>query len=68
MSENNNFNLAIYVDGDNANFRDFSSVYNEIKKYGRIIIAKIYGDWTKNDSYISGFIQSNLVFVEITTT
>ena len=44
-----NLNLAIYVDGDNANYKDFSYVYKEIKNYGRIIIAKIYGDWTKNE-------------------
>jgi uncharacterized protein (TIGR00288 family) len=47
MSENNiTDNIAVYIDGDNASYNDFSSVHKEIKKYGRIIIGRIYGDWS----------------------
>lgn len=47
MSDNNiTDNIAVYIDGDNASYNDFSSVHKEIKKYGRIIIGRIYGDWS----------------------
>ena len=50
MSDSNiNKNIAVYIDGDNANYKDFNFVYEEIKKHGRIIIGKIYGDWTKTE-------------------
>lgn len=42
-------NIAVYIDGDNASHKDFSYVYEEIKKYGRIIIGRIYGDWTRSE-------------------
>ena len=46
---NNTSNIAIYVDGDNANYKDFEYVYDEIKKIGRVIIRRIYGDWTNSN-------------------
>ena len=47
MTENNiTDNIAVYIDGDNASYNDFSFVHKEIKKYGRIIIGRIYGDWS----------------------
>lgn len=50
MSEDNiTDNIAVYIDGDNANYNDFSFVHKEIKKYGRIIIGRIYGDWTRSE-------------------
>lgn len=42
-------NIAVYIDGDNARYKDFDFVYEEIKKQGRIIIGRIYGDWTKSE-------------------
>ena len=45
---NNTSNIAIYIDGDNANYKDFNYVYEEIKKIGRVIIRNIYGDWTNS--------------------
>lgn len=42
-------NIGVYVDGDNANYKNFNNVYDEIKKHGRIISAKIYGDWTRSE-------------------
>ena len=39
-------NIAVYIDGDNASSKYFDNEYNEIKKYGRIIIGRIYRDWT----------------------
>ena len=50
MSEQNlTSNIAVYIDGDNANYKDFNYVYEEIKKHGRIIIGRIYGDWTRSE-------------------
>ena len=42
-------NIAVYIDGDNANYKEFTEIYEEIKSYGRIIIGRIYGDWTKTE-------------------
>jgi len=47
LEQNITSNIAVYIDGDNANYKDFSYVYEEIKKHGRVIIGRIYGDWTK---------------------
>lgn len=50
MNEHNiTSNIAVYIDGDNASHKDFSYVYEEIKKHGRVIIGRIYGDWTKTE-------------------
>ena len=50
MSEHNiTSNIAVYIDGDNASHNDFHFVYDEIKKHGRVIIGRIYGDWTKTE-------------------
>jgi uncharacterized LabA/DUF88 family protein len=50
MSDNTiSDNIAVYIDGDNASHKDFSYVFEEIKKYGRIIIGRIYGDWTRTE-------------------
>lgn len=42
-------NIAVYIDADNASYKNFKNVYKEVKKYGRIIIGRIYGDWTRNE-------------------
>lgn len=50
MNENTiTSNIGVYIDGDNANHKDFLYVYEEIKKHGRVIIGRIYGDWTKTE-------------------
>lgn len=49
MNSDNNNNIAVYIDADNANSKDFLMVYNEIKKYGNVITGRIYGDWTRDD-------------------
>ena len=50
-------NIAVYIDADNASYKDFKNVYKEIKKYGRIIIGRIYGDWTRNEIKIGKIFQ-----------
>ena len=41
--------IAVYIDGDNASHRDMEAILNEIKSYGRIIISRVYGDWSKEN-------------------
>lgn len=50
MSDQNlTSNIALYIDGDNANYKDFLYIFEEIKKHGRVIIGRIYGDWTRTE-------------------
>ena len=41
--------IAIYIDGDNVSSKDIDIILNEIKNYGRIIISRVYGDWSQNN-------------------
>src|SRR5688500_17402944 len=38
--------FAVLIDGDNAQPSSLKHVLLEVKKYGRITIKRIYGDWT----------------------
>lgn len=40
------FNIAILIDGDNAQPRLLKQVIEEVSKYGKATIRRIYGDWT----------------------
>ncbi len=39
-------NIAVLVDGDNAPARLIQEMLDEISKYGKATIRRIYGDWT----------------------
>ena len=45
--ENGNNKIAILVDGDNAQSRLLKPILEEVSKYGKVTIRRIYGDWTK---------------------
>lgn len=45
----NNESIAIYIDGDNASYKDADIILNEIRNYGRIIISRVYGDWSQEN-------------------
>jgi hypothetical protein len=45
MSEKK-FNIAILIDGDNAQPKLLKETIEEVSKYGKAIIRRIYGDWT----------------------
>lgn len=47
MSENI-IKIAILVDGDNAQPKLFKSIVDEVSKYGKVTVRRIYGDWTDN--------------------
>lgn len=41
-----NKNIAILVDGDNAQAKLLEVILEEVSKYGNVTIRRIYGDWT----------------------
>ena len=41
-----NFNIAILIDGDNAQPKILKEMLEEVAKYGKATIRRIYGDWT----------------------
>lgn len=41
-----NINIALLIDGDNISASFLSDIMDEISKYGRVTIKKVYGDWT----------------------
>lgn len=44
----NTIKIAILVDGDNAQPKLFKSIVDEVSKYGKVTVRRIYGDWTEN--------------------
>lgn len=45
MSETK-FNIAVLIDGDNAQAKLMKEFLEEVSKYGKATIRRIYGDWT----------------------
>ncbi len=41
-----NFNIAVLIDGDNAQPKLLKEFLEEVAKYGKATIRRIYGDWT----------------------
>lgn len=39
--------IAILIDGDNAQARLLKPILEEVSKYGKVTIRRIYGDWTR---------------------
>ncbi len=46
MVENRTNKIAILVDGDNAQAKLLKPILEEVSKYGKVTIRRIYGDWT----------------------
>ena len=44
--ENTKFNIAVLIDGDNAQPKLIKEILEEVSKYGKATIRRIYGDWT----------------------
>lgn len=42
----NKFNIAVLIDGDNAQAKLIKEILEEVSKYGKATIRRIYGDWT----------------------
>jgi len=42
-------NIAMLIDGDNAQALYLQNIIEETSKHGRITIKRIYGDWSRND-------------------
>ena len=41
------FNIAVLIDGDNAQPKLLQAIIEEVSKYGKATIRRIYGDWTQ---------------------
>ena len=41
--------IALFIDGDNTSYKDIEIILEEVKNYGRIIISRVYGDWSKEN-------------------
>lgn len=44
--DSNTKNIAILVDGDNAQAKLLGNILEEVSTYGKVTIRRIYGDWT----------------------
>lgn len=42
------FNIAVLIDGDNAQAKLIKEIIEEVSKYGKATIRRIYGDWTQS--------------------
>lgn len=42
----NKFNISVLIDGDNAQPKLIKEIIEEVSKYGKATIRRIYGDWT----------------------
>lgn len=40
------FNIAVLIDGDNAQAKLIKEIIEEVSKYGKVTVRRIYGDWT----------------------
>ncbi|MCO5249230.1 MAG: NYN domain-containing protein [Chitinophagales bacterium] len=47
------FNIAVLIDGDNAQPKLLKEIIEEVSKYGKATIRRIYGDWTSQ--YMNGW-------------
>ena len=43
--------IALLIDGDNAEAALIEAMLNEVAKFGRITIKRIYADWTRNQMH-----------------
>ena len=50
MEQSINSTIAVFIDSDNVSPKDMPLIINEIKNYGRIIISRIYTDWSKESN------------------
>ncbi|MGA9141396.1 MAG: NYN domain-containing protein [Methanocella sp.] len=46
--ENNSKNIAMLIDGDNAQPSLIEEILSEAGKYGNVTVRRIYGDWTQS--------------------
>lgn len=54
--------IAILVDGDNAQSKILKSILEEVSKYGKVTIRRIYGDWTSSHMNRYKELLNNLSF------
>jgi uncharacterized LabA/DUF88 family protein len=47
MKEKNELRIAVLIDADNVPYSNIKGMFDEIAKFGKPTIKRIYGDWTK---------------------
>ena len=57
--------IAILIDGDNAQSKLLKPILEEVSKYGKITIRRIYGDWTSSSMNSWKTILNDLSFTPI---
>lgn len=60
--ENRTDRIAILVDGDNAQSKLLKPILEEVSKYGKVTIRRIYGDWTNQRMAVWKETLNNLSF------
>ena len=43
--------IAVFIDSENINYKDYTYISKELKTAGTIIVYNIYGDWNDDNSY-----------------
>lgn len=41
--------IAVYIDSENVSYKYLKDILNKVKSCGRIIILRVYGDWSQNN-------------------
>ncbi len=63
--ENSGNRIAVLVDGDNAQAKLLKPILEEVSKYGKVTVRRIYGDWTTNSMNSWKEVLNNLSFTPI---
>lgn len=53
-------NIGLFIDGENVNIKDIDFIFDEIKKYGRIIINKIFLDFSTPNNWKNKIIEQGI--------
>ena len=48
--------IVVLIDGDNVSHQFAASLFAEISKYGRVVVRRVYGDWSK--PHLKGWMTS----------
>ena len=53
-------NIGLFIDGENVNCKDIDFIIDEIKKYGRIIVNKIFLDFSSPNNWKNKIIEQGI--------
>lgn len=58
--------IALFVDGDNANHKKFTQIYQNIQTYGKMLIRKVYFDFDNKSKWMDICIKHGIEPVLVT--